>query len=597
MKINNKLLLLVLIFISLSISIYSENSKAIKVIKNVNLVPMTAEVVIPNQTVIVEGSTIKQIVDAKVLIIPENAQVIEGNGKYLMPGLADMHAHYTSDYEKDTYFNLFLKNGVTTVRLFHSFPNDSVLVWQDQQKRNEFFGPTLFTCGLFYNGPEPTASAILTTKKNYDFIKIYGDLSKKEFVKIMEIARQEKVYAIGHIPFKVGLDRFIQEGMREIAHVGELDYELVDYSKFSFKRALFGKVIEEWVKEYYDTELTPQEYLLSKDHEMNEIVAKVKASGMFVNPTLVIPKIIQEQLFEKEKFLKRPELKYMLKSFMPEYLAGHNPYQIQVEGLAKKYAKKMKGDNGSKFIEVYRMTGNMFLRKLHEADVPILLSTDTPGMVVAIVPGYSVHEELQIYTENGFTPYEAIKTSTFNAGKAVFAMTGKNSIGTIEVNKQADFILTNKNPLEKVENIKDMQGIMVQGRWLDKVELESLEVILKSTLADVLRDNLLKGGSAESVRIKYLEIKADSLKYYSIVENPLNDLGYQLCGLKRFAEAIEVFKINTIEFPESWNAYDSLGEAYLKAGEKKLALENYKKSVELNPNSATGKSAIKKLEK
>lgn len=179
-----------------------------------------------------------------------------------------------------------------------------------------------------------------------------------------------------------------------------------------------------------------------------------------------------EQLYEKDKFMQRPELKYMIRSFMTDYRAGQNTYTLQMAQIHKKHKKIMKGDDGRKFIEVFYKMNLLFVKKLHEADVPLLLATDTPAEVVAVVPGYSVHEEMQIYVGNGFAPYEAIKTGTFNAGRAVEAMTGTNSIGTIEIDKQADLILTNSNPLDDIANIRDIQGIMVQGRWLSKISLD-----------------------------------------------------------------------------------------------------------------------------
>lgn len=590
-------LITILICGLISIIGFSQNAEEIIVFKNVNLIPMTKDTVIANQTVVVQGTKIIQIDNTNNIKLHPDAIVIDGTDKYLMPGLADMHAHYLSDYSRESFFNLFLKNGITTVRLFQSFPNDSVLIWSEKIKNHEMFGPSLFTCGLFFNDPVIPANSMIKTKKNYDFIKLYSFLSKKEFNTTMRVAKKEHVYTIGHVPFLVGLDGVINEGMNEVAHLTELDFELIRYPKFKpLRNQMFGLVYNNWVKDFYSYK-NEEEYLQKKAKEIDKIVDKVAEAGMFVNTTLVVTNIINEQLFEKENFLKRPELPYMLKRFMPEYLAGKNTYQLTVNRLMNKNAKLVKGDNGSKFFKMYLDVNKILGKKMNDAGILLLLGSDCPAITVAVVPGYSIHEELQILTQCGLTPYEAIKTGTTNAGIAAKAMTNENNIGTIEVNKQADFILTAKNPLLNVANIKEMTGIMVQGKWLSIKELDTMKITVKANLADALSEVVRNNESVDAVIKKYNEIKTDSIKFYTFLPDPLNDLGYTLIHQKRFEESIAVFKILVQEFPDNWMWIDSLGEAYMKAGNKELAIENYEKSVRLNPDSTSGKAALRKLKR
>jgi len=383
--------------------------------------------------------------------------------------------------------------------------------------------------------------------------------------------------------------------MNEVAHLTELNFDLVDYPKSeALKNQLMGIVYNNWVQDFYSSP-SEKEYLAKIEPKIDEIVLKVKNAGTFINTTLIVTQIISEQLYDKDNFLKRPELNYMLKSFMPEYLAGKNTYNLMIDALMNANKELVKGDNGRKFFNAYLAVNRTLAKKLHNAGVLLLLGTDTPAIVVAVVPGYSIHEELRLLTRCGLTPYQAIRTGTYNAGMAVEAMTGVNSIGTIETGKQADFILTSENPLDNVSNIQKMAGVMVQGRWLDKKELDSLEVEVKANLADLLSEVLQTNPGVETIEKVYQSLKSENKTKCIILPDPLNALGYDLLNSERFEEAIAVFEVLVKEFPDKWSWYDSLGEAYMKAGKKEPAIVNFKKSLELNPGSETGKAALKNL--
>ena len=106
------------------------------------------------------------------------------------------------------------------------------------------------------------------------------------------------------------------------------------------------------------------------------------------------------------------------------------------------------------------------------AEVLFVLGTDAGTGWMGLVPGFSIHDELRILTENGFTPYEAIKTGTVNAAIVVEEMNGDGDFGTIEIGKRADLILVEDNPLEDVANIKNILGVMASGRWYNKTMLQ-----------------------------------------------------------------------------------------------------------------------------
>lgn len=572
----------------------SVSKSDIKVFKNVNLLTMVSDQILYNQYLIIKNDVILDFGPLNNLIIPENAEIIEGGNAYLMPGLADMHAHYVSQYEPDSFFNLLLKNGVTTVRLYQSFPNDSVLVWKQQIKQGTKSGPDLFVCGFLFNDDSPDISPLKENHSNYDIIKIYDGVGKKAFHRILKSARENHIYTVGHIPFRVGLDDFIKQGMNEIAHVGELGYELVPFNKGFFSHPTFGSVISQWVDKFYTSGLTPEQALQNEEPALDKIVEKVKKSGMMITPTLIVPTMIQEQLYNKDRFLSRPELKYALPGFLEEYNDGQNTYDIQLKSLIKQVGVKAKGDDGHLFIQYFLGTSQMFVKKLNDAGVPLLLSTDTPALTVAIIPGYSAIEELELYVAAGLSPYEALKTGTVNAGIAEERMTGHTTIGTIEKGKKANLILIKNNPLESVSNLRKPEGVMIRGHYYNQDDLNNLPVVIKKTLVLEIKRLIKDNCKAESIYQFYLDFKKSGADTLLISENDLNEYGYELLNQGKKDESIEVFRINSSEYPDSWNAYDSLAEAFLKKGNLEEAKINYQKSLNLNSGNKSARKFLKR---
>jgi dihydroorotase-like cyclic amidohydrolase len=195
---------------------------------HVSLVPMTRETVLENQTVLVEGSEIVSIGDSDTLRIPRGAQVIDGKGAYLMPGLADMHIHTMSNWDDQKAWPvnplyLYLANGVTAVRDETPLGSDPTyaLQWQDEIRSGSRIGPTLYTSGVRLDG-SPLGDPAKIVRQNYhqgfDFLKVYSFLSVEDFQAAMREARELGMYTVGHIPLAVGLDGVLAERMDGISH-------------------------------------------------------------------------------------------------------------------------------------------------------------------------------------------------------------------------------------------------------------------------------------------------------------------------------------------------------------------------------------------
>jgi hypothetical protein len=462
----------------LSASFFLGCSKGeITAFQNINLVPMTGEKIVKNQTVLVKGKKIIEIGLSNEIAVPKNSKRIDGSGAYLMPGLADMHMHTRDDWLNAAWpvspFNLYLANGVTTIRCFGPLgesPN-YLLIWRDAINKGKLSGPTVITCGSILYGPVEDPQKFVREQKDggFDFLKIYSFVSKEEFHTAMMTAKQLGMYTAGHIPFSVGLDGVLLEGMNEIAHIEELDFEFIDFDRTK----QLGRI--ELFRYILHTAAQQHKTLLGLDigdleEKYGKIISatvdKLRTANVPVCTTLVVGEGIVKKLHETDAFLARPENKYLCKGYLDAFRKGKEKHQLIFKGYE---------DYGSFKHNIERL----LLIKLKKAGIPLLLSTDAGTGGMGIVPGFSIHDELRILIENGFSPYEAIAAGTVNASKVIQAMTGANDFGTIEVGKRADLLVVEENPLDKVANIKNLRGVMAAGRWYSKAELEEMIALKK----------------------------------------------------------------------------------------------------------------------
>ena len=468
-----RLLLLVLIFWSQEYAGVYADSDNISAFSNVNLVPMTAETIIPNQTVLVKDSQIIAIGPSEHITIPKGSYLINGSNAYLVPGLADMHMHTKPNWLSGDWpvspFCLYIASGVTTIRDFGPSGRspDNVLYWREGIHRGDLIGPTIYTCGEQLRGyiDNPEEMVLNQKAKDYDFIKLYSYLSRDEFKRAVSTAKEVGIYTAGHIPFQVGLEGVLGEGMDEIAHVEELFWEFVNFDRFLFfnsEQEWMSYVIRETFQQYgpfikSDTKAIEA----ALDKKMAIVANKVKSGFIPVCTTLFLDDVIVEKLFKPDTFLSKPEHKYLPKDYLDAFRQGRDKHQRQFFG-------------GEVFAPFKRRADLMLLIHLKKAGVPLVLGTDAGTGWMGIVPGLSVHQELGVLVQNGFTPYEAVKTATVNASMVVNNMIGKGDFGTIEVGKRADLLLVHGNPLEDIEVLARPIGVMAAGRWYNKSELQRM---------------------------------------------------------------------------------------------------------------------------
>lgn len=420
---------------------------------NVNVIPFDRERVLKDQTVVVRDGRIVTIGPASNTKVPAGALKIDGRGKYLMPGLADMHVHlYPGAGQPNDLasqqLQLFLANGVTTVRNMIGKPEHLQL--RDRVAKGELLGPTIYTAGPPLLGntvptPEAGARAVIEQKKaGYDLIKVHEGLSPETYSAIVAAANREQIPFAGHVTATVGLPRALAARQTSIEHLdGYLQAMVPDDSpvKPGPSQVVLGPVLE-----HIDESKIPA------------LAAATRKAGVWNDPTLTLFKLIVSDA-KPEDLSQWPELQYVPGKMRESFVKQKESTVDMPAPMSER----------QRYIELR----NKMLVALHAAGAKLLVGPDSPQFF--LVPGFATHREIQSFVDAGLTPYEAIEAATRNPGE-YFAEVMKTSrdFGTVETGMRADLLLLDANPLESVANLSKRAGVMVRGRWLPASELSKL---------------------------------------------------------------------------------------------------------------------------
>jgi len=452
---------------------------------HVNVVPMTSEIIAKDQTVLIEGDRIIAVGPVKSVSIPENATIINGEGSYLMPGLADMHMHTRQDWESDVWpvspLLLYLANGVTTIRDFGPSGSDLTyaLRWREQIDAGIRIGPTIYASGkILFASPlgDPQGLVRENHQLGFDFLKLYSYLSPADAREALATAIELGMYTSGHVPYAIGLDNILADGMNEIAHVEELLFEFIEYDRKVqlMPDAWLSYLINSAMGQFdLSSAFNEAEFTQQHTETMQHILDELRTYGTPICTTMVVDDVIQHKLFELDAYLDRPEIGFLPAAYLDLLRLGEEKHQLQFSGVEDLAVFKYEIDR-------------WILAGVHQGGIQLLLGTDSGTGGMGIVPGFSIHDELRILVENGFSPYEAIKAGTVNASAVVERMVGEGDFGTVEVGKRADLILLNGDPLEDVGAIRDFRGVMAAGRWYPREALNQMIAIQSATQEDAM---------------------------------------------------------------------------------------------------------------
>lgn len=416
-------------------------------IQGVSLVDPASGSITPRQSVRVVGERIREIGSMEAVTANAHSQLIDGSGKFLLPGLAEMHAHIPvpeagdTSLVKETLF-LYLSNGITTIRgmlgdPFHLYLREAV-------KTGHMLGPRIYTSGPSINGNSAPDIATATRmvrehhEAGYDFLKLHPGIKRPVFDALTAEARSLGMPYAGHVSTFVGIRHALARQYASVDHLDGYLEGLVPPELDPQSNGFFGiNFVEE-----ADPALIP------------ELARMTREQDVWVVPT----QCLMERwtlIEDPRKTLQQAEMKYMPPETRMSWATRKNAFLRAIENDAEQVAR---------FIQLRRA----IIQGLREAGVDFLLGSDAPQ--IFNVPGFSIQHEMQSMVAAGMSPGEVLASGTRNPARYFQA---EGDFGSLQIGSSADLLLLAANPLEDIRHMQAVEGVMVRGTWLPQAEIEA----------------------------------------------------------------------------------------------------------------------------
>jgi hypothetical protein len=408
------------------------------VFTGVSVIPMDRDTILRGRTVIIEHGRISYVGDARSA--PAGATIVDARGKFLMPGLAEFHAHVPSGagaVHADRTLTLYALAGVTTARGMLGAPMH--LAIRDSIAAGQRFGPRLLTSGPSFNGNSVTsparAAAMVREQKaaGYDLLKIHPGVPRAAFDSLASVANALTIPFAGHVPLEVGLDAALTSKYSTIEHLDGIVEAMYTGPQPLTPQAngFFGL----GVMAQLDTS------------RLDAIVERVRASGVAMVPTQILMDNYASDA-TGDALTALPEFRYWVPQQVATWRANKNTLLAQAA---------VPGEQRQAFLALRRR----LIKRLYDAGVPFLLGSDAPQLWN--VPGFSAHRELAALVAAGLTPYQALRSGTVEIAKFL-GEEGRS--GVVREGARADLLLLDANPLQDIAHSLRISGVVVNGRWI-----------------------------------------------------------------------------------------------------------------------------------
>ena len=440
------------------------------IIQNVNIVNVETGSIVKNQDVGVQQQIIKKISAGNQLSASDSTQIIDGNGKYLIPGLWDMHVHfYFPDKE---YLKMYLAKGVVGVREMTGYQME----WKDSTKQNCNV-PRIMFASQIMDGPTPWFKSSIPVKDCEHAVEIVKEAKRNgsEFVKLLSLVPRDQYMAIvnecnrlnfdfaGHVPYSVRLIEAAKLGQKSNEHLNGL---LLSCSKKeNFLHARLDSLLS----------ISSKEEKLSKILKMQIMGCRTKALRSFDQQKAdsVIHELCKYNMYQCPTLGVKHRFQYN----ELEWIYTDNRYDFFPPPVTKRYRPDAETLKKVKSFDRELILQEKLLLQMHTEGVKIIAGSDQG------CAGFNLHDELEYLVNAGLSNAEALKTATINPASF---MNNEKSMGSVKVNKLADLVLLNANPLENIQNTRDIKLVIFKNKVIqpDQLLQEVKEVNLKISNED-----------------------------------------------------------------------------------------------------------------
>jgi imidazolonepropionase-like amidohydrolase len=478
------------LFVAVPASLADAQASKPLAITHVTVVDVVSGRELRDRTVLIRGHRIQTVAGASRVRVQPGTQVVDGRGRFLIPGLWDMHAHFDNDLlARRSMFPLFIANGITGARDMmgdcdSACPPDgpvtaaTVHAWQRDIASGILVGPHLVAASALFEGEHPffpgsysihsqeeaREKVRLAKSHGAAFIKVMPSLSREQYLAVIDESRRQGLYVSGHVPMSMSAAEVSKAGQRSIEHMDDL------LGRMSFASCATDPGAPravETVMNSADSSATRRLAARSdfyrllasgyNDARCQSIFATFVKNGTWRVPTLKVERTMTLLELGDTAVTADPRLRFMPPDFRDGWLAF-------ARGQARRYSS---GDSASRasFLDL----DMQLVRKMNRAGVKLLAGTDESAPFV--MPGFALHDELALLVQAGLSPLEALRTATINPAR-FFGST--ESSGTIVPSKMADLVILEANPLADIHNTTRIAGVIANGRYFDRVALDRL---------------------------------------------------------------------------------------------------------------------------